>query len=118
MSMNPSYPFERNKAGIWNTTNFEKSVEEGIIQTIRTGLGSRPMLKHIGCKINETLFLEADENRNTLAKLYIEEACEESEPNAIIHEVDITNNGEDEIFIHVRYGIIDSAKIGELKIKV
>lgn len=121
MHENPAYPLQRNDAGVWHTTDFETSVEHGIIQTIRTGLGQRPMLKHIGCRLNEILFMNADESRDALATVYVQDACVVMEPYAIIHEVTLENEADDdsdEIYIHISYGIVDSAKTGKITIGV
>ena len=117
MNANPSFPFRRNDAGIWETCSFENSVEQGIIQTLLTGLGERPMFKQLGCRIKEIIFMNEDENRDTLATHYLQEACEIMEPNALFHSVSIKNEN-DEIHAYVSFGINEAVKMKDIKVQL
>lgn len=95
MSYSPIYPFIRDSGGVWNVATGQKLKEDQMEQCIRTIVGSRPMLKHIGCEVARILFVNDIVSRNAVLTKFISDAIEEFVENVIIDKVEATQEDED-----------------------
>jgi len=86
-----AYPFVRNDAGVFDIKYNYDLIEADIEQSIRTRRMSRPMLKDIGCSIDDLLFLNDDVQRNTAILTFIKDSVENDIDNVIIESVEVVN---------------------------
>lgn len=88
-----TYPQRINGRGfIEFTDDIQQLVKCSIHQILGTRIGSRYMLRTFGSRLPELLFEPIDEITVALARLYTIEAIEKWEPRAILNEVEVVIN--------------------------